>query len=539
VRVALTLSVCLVLAACEAGSLFGPDQDGPQIRSRSIHPVTHAADTIIVGRPSDVILLDPARITDNESVEVSDQIYDKLLNYRPGSNEVGPGLATAWKTSEGGRVWTFELRRGVKFHDGTPFNADAVVFSFERQRDPFHPFYRADYQYWSGTYGNILEIEAIGEFTVRISIEEPYAPFEANIAMFPVSIVSPTAVVKWGDEYGEHPVGTGPFRLVSWEKNERIVLEANEDYFAGKAAIRRLVFQTIPDARQRLVALESGAIDIAYSILPEELQFVVLHPDLELHRTPANNVTYLAMNTTHPPFDDVRVRRAANLAINKEPIVKLNYQGQAVAAEGPLPPTQWGYHKLEDPYPYNADKARELLAQAEADGRFDRKRTYTLYVPSTPRPYLPDPRGVSRVLQANLSDVGIKTHLVIAPFTEHLESVRNGAHDLCLLGWVGDNGDPDNFLYVLFDRDNTTPGIARNVSFMRDAELHGLLSWAQQSQDREERQHYYARAQKLIHEQAPWVPLAHSQVNVAAWRDLEGIVISPSSILNYRTVARQ
>jgi peptide/nickel transport system substrate-binding protein len=534
------LLVCLfAVTACDAGGVFNPLDRGPTTRTRSIRPVTHDAETIIVGRPGDAISLDPALVTDNESVEIAEQLYDKLLNYRAGTNEVEPGLATSWETSDGGRVWTFHLREGVRFHDGTPFNADAVVFSFERQRDPFHDFYRDDYQYWKGTYGNILEIQALDPYTVRISIEEPYSPFEANMAMFPVAIVSPTAVRKYGADYGEHAVGTGPFKLVRWERNERVVLARNPDYWGGAPEIERLVFQTIPDARQRLIALEGGALDIAYSILPEELQFVELHPDLDLHRTPANNVTYLAMNTTHPPFDDVRVRRAANYAINKEPIVKLLYQGQAIAAQGPLPPTQWGYHELVQPYQYDPPKARELLGEAEAEGRFDGSRTYTLYAPSTPRPYVPDPAGVARALQANLADVGIKTQLVMQSFNEHIADARTGAHDLCLLGWVGDNGDPDNFLYVLFDANNTTPGSARNVAFLRDDALHGLLSWAQQESDREQREHYYARAQDLIHETAPWVPLAHSQVNVAARLDLGGLVISPSGIISYKGVLRE
>jgi len=532
--------LCLwMAAACDAGGLFSPLEKGPTTRTRSIRPVTHDADTIIVGRPGDAISLDPALVTDNESVEIAEQLYDKLLNYRPGTTEVVPGLATAWETSEGGRVWTFHLRRGVRFHDGTPFDAEAVVFSLERQRDPFHEFYRDDYQYWKGTYGNIQEIEALDPYTVRIRIEEPYAPFEANMAMFPVAIVSPTAVRKWGRDYGEHAVGTGPFKLASWAHDERIVLVRNPDYWGEVPSIKRLVFQTIPDARQRLVALEAGAIDIAYSILPEELQFVELHPDLQLHRTPADNVTYLAMNTTHPPFDDVRVRRAANYAINKEPIVKLLYQGQAIAAQGPLPPTQWAYHELAEPYGYDPPKARELLAEAQADGRFDPERTYTLYAPSTPRPYVPDPQGVARALQANLADVGIKTQLVMQSFNEHIADARKGVHDLCLLGWVGDNGDPDNFLYVLLDENNTTPGSARNVAFLRDAALHGLLSWAQQEGDREQREHYYARAQRLINELAPWVPLAHSQVNVAARLDLAGLQISPSGIISYKGVRRE
>lgn len=532
----LALSVALA-AACDAGALLGSSGDDdvprPGITARE------DPDTIIVGRPRDASSLDPALVSDNESVEIAEQLYDKLLNFKPGTAEVEPGLATSWTSSEGGRVWTFHLRRGVKFHDGTPLNARAVVFSFERQRDPFHPFHRDDFQYWHNTYQNVVEIEAIDDYTVRIAIDEPYAPFLANMAMFPVAIVSPAAVEKWGDDYGDHPVGTGPFRFASWTKGDRIVLERNPDYWGGAPRSARIVFRAIPDGRQRLIALEGGAIDIAYSILPQELQFVELHPELVLHRTPANNVAYLAMNTTHAPLSDLRVRRAINHAIDKEPIVKLVYQGEAVPANGPLPPTQWAYHELPQPYEADPPRAAALLAEAAQAGAFQPEREITLYVPSDPRPYLPDPIGVARVVRAQLAAVGVNTRLVVQPFADHLEDVQRGVHDICLLGWTGDNGDPDNFLYVLFDSNNTVPGVARNLAFIRDPELHGLLTWAQQSEDRDDREKYYARAQELIHELAPWVPIAHSQVSVAARADITGVVISPMTTLSYRSVARE
>lgn len=502
--------------------------------SGNLHRDLH---TVIVGRPSDAINLDPARVTDNESVEVAEQIYDKLVTYHPSSDSIEPALATSWESSDRGRIWTFHLREDVTFHDGTPFTADAVVFSLERQRDPRHPYHRADFFYWQNTYRNIEKVEAIDPHTVRVTIMSRYAPFLANLAMFPVSIVSPAAVKKWGDKYGRHPIGTGPFRFVSWDTG-RIVLERNPDYWGGAPTIERLVFQTIPDDRQRLVALESGAIDLAYSILPKELQFVELHPELALYRRPANNVTYLAMNTTHKPFDDVRVRHAFNYAINKEPIVKLAYQGMALPAAGPLPPNQWGHHDVATRYPYDPARARELLAEAAADGVFDPSQVFSLYVSAAPRPYLPDPESVARVIHANLADVGVHTKLHIQPFAEHLDSLRKGTHDLALHGWVSDNGDPDNFLYVLFDKDNTTPGRARNVAFFRDPVLHGLLILGQTSESRQEREQIYARAQELIAKMAPWVPIAHSQIVIAARRDIAGIRITASHVY-YRDVRRR
>ena len=532
--IALALAAEL-LGACDLASL-GETSGGPAVLTGRAG--TRDPEILIVGRPEDAVYLDPARPTDNESVEVLEQIYDPLIRYRPGSMTLEPGLASSWEVSPDGRRWTFHLVHDVRFHDGTPFDADAVVFSLERQRDPRHPFHRDDFLYWENLYRGVQEVEKIDDYTVAITIERSYAPFEANMAMFPVAIVSPTAVARYGDEFPFHPVGTGPFRFVSWERGSRIVLERNPDYWGRAPAFAKLVFQVIRDARQRLVALESSAIDIAYSILPEELQFVALHPNLRLHETAANNVSYLAMNTLKPPFDNVEIRQAVNYAINKEAIVKLVYQGLAVPADGPLPPNQWGYHRVREPYAYDPDRARAMLRAAAAAGRFDSQRTYTLYVPSTPRPYLQDAEGVGHVLQANLDDVGLKVDLIYQPFRLHSQSIAMGEHDLCVMGWVGDNGDPDNFLYVLLDRDNTVPGLARNVAFFRDSDVHYTLVQAQESDDRLDRERLYMKAQELIHQQAPWVPLAHSQVAVAARDDIGGMLLNPTGHVTYKDVRR-
>lgn len=539
-RVAL-LFLALVVA-CDGGILGGGSDETHS--GSAVHRRLHRdLNTLIVGRPTDAISLDPGRPSDNESVEVINQIYDRLIHTTPGTSNVEPGLAVKWKSLDMGRIWEFELRQGVKFHDGTPFNADAVVFSFERQRDPFHPFHRNDFQYWANMYRNIVRVEKVDDFKVRIHIEGPYAPFLANLSMFAVGIVSPTAVAKHGksDGFSSHPVGTGPWRFKSWDKGERIVLEHNTEYWGGVPPMERMVFQVIKDPRQRLIALESGAIDIAYSVLPEELQFVELHPGLVLHKVAANNVAYLAMNTRRQPFDDVRVRRAANYAVNKEPIVKLLYQGLAIPANGALPPANWGYFEVKQRYGYNPAMARQLLGQAQTEQRFDPEATLSLYVPTDPRPYFSNPERIGRVLQANLAAVGIKTRLVLQPFRKHIKDVQAGKHDLCLLGWVGDNGDPDNFLYVLFHRENTAKGLARNVAFYTDPDnngINGLLTVAQESMDRADRKRYYAQVQEILVSEAPWVPLAHSQVVVATRNDIGGVVINPSSQLDYRNVRR-
>jgi peptide/nickel transport system substrate-binding protein len=341
--------------------------------------------TLVIGRPSDAISLDPALPTDNESAEVIFQVYETLVEWEPGTSTVAPGLATSWEVDESGTVWTFELAHGVRFHDGTAFDADAVVFALERQRDPAHPYHRDDFQYWPNSFKNIQKVEKVDADTVRITIERPYSPFLANMAMFPVSIVSPAAVALHGADYGEHPVGTGPFVFVGWDKQERIVLRRNDDYWRRDRvpSLERLVFETIEDPRQRLIALESGAIDLAVSILPEELQFVELHPGLVLHETPANNVAYLAMNMDDPTLASIEVRRAISHAINKDAIVQLAFGRTATPASSPLPPGMWSYHKPRATYPYDPAAARQLLAQAQAAGAWDPATVLTFYAPST------------------------------------------------------------------------------------------------------------------------------------------------------------
>jgi peptide/nickel transport system substrate-binding protein len=532
---ALTLAFLGGLPACEVPDLVvgaGAGVDEHRIGNR-------APDTLVIGRANDALTLDPALATDSESAEIIFQIYETLVQWDPGTASVVPGLATAWRVDASGRVWTFELARGVTFHDGTPFDADAVVFSFERQRDPRHPFHRADFQYWPNSFRNIRRVEKVDADTVRITIERPYAPFLASMTMFPVSIVSPAAVARAGDAFGREPVGTGPFVFERWDPGERIVLRRNPRYWRRDQvpAMERIVFALIEDPRQRLIALESGAIDLAVSILPEELQFVELHPGLVLHQAAANNVAYLAMNLDRPPLGVPAVRRAIAHAINKEPIVRLKFQGVGIPADGPLPPTQWGYHKARATWPYDPGAARRLLAEARAAGTWDPETTLRLYVPSQPRPYLPSPERVARAIQANLADVGIRVELVVQPFGDHLASTRSGVHDLCLLGWVGDNGDPDNFLKQ-FDRDNTVPGSAINVAFYRDGLVDALLEQAQETDDRLERERLYARIQEQIAEDVPWVPLAHTLIAIAARDDITDLIINPTGQTIYRAVRR-
>jgi peptide/nickel transport system substrate-binding protein len=491
----------------------------------------HAEVTIIVGRGRDAVNLDPARVTDSESQEICEQVYDHLVRFRltggdPSGGDIEPALATSWQQSPDGKVWTFHLRKGVEFHDGTQFDADAVVFSFERQRDPRHPAHHKDFKYWENTFRNIERVEKVDRYTVRFTIERPYAPFLANLAMAPVSIVSPVHAVS-GEGLVRHPIGTGPFKFVRWS-SDGVVLRANPSYWGGRPRIDTLVYRTIPDPRQRLVALEGEAIHVAYGISPGDLPYVRLHPDLELHEAAPYNVAYIAMNTEPLPFDDVRVRRAVNHAVNKQPIVRLLYQGLGTPAIGALPQNMWGFEPNARQYPYDPQKARALLAEAG----YDATRRPRFYVMREDRPYLPQPERVAEIVRKNLHEIGMEVEIVTNTFARHLEVTGAGAHDLAMRGWTSDNADPDNMLYFLLASENAHPG-GQNVAFYRKAFVQGQLVWARESSDKSRREEYYRAAQRMIAEDAPWVPLAHARIPVAARRDLRGFRVAPSGSIYY------
>ena len=515
----------LAAAACDAGP-------------RTLH---HRRDpgTLVVAQAADVTGLDLTRVLDNESLEVGEIVFEGLARWRPGSTDVEPGLATGWEVSSDGLRWTFHLRAGVVFHDGTPLDADAAVFSFERVIDPHHPSYLAtdDAGHWRLLLKDVRRVRAVDPLTIEIEVARPYAPLLGDLALFP--IVSPAAVRRWGSEFMRHPVGTGAFAFATWDPGQQVVVERFARYWGARPALDRIVFRVVVDARQRLVDLQSGSVDLAAAILPDEQSFVELHPDLVLPHVPSNNVSYLAFNLSHRPFDDLRVRRAISHAIHKEPLVKLAYQGRASAAESALPPDHWGHHEPRTRYDYDLAVGRELLDEAITAGVFDPVKVYRLYAPTTPRPYLPQPERVAHYFQAALSQLGVRVDLILQPINQHRASVARGEHDLALFGWIGDTGDPDNFLYVLFHSDNAVPGDARNVAFYRNPEVDRLLVEAQTVSDQPSRSARYAQVQDLVSDDAPWVPIAHAELVVAVRAELDQVILSPLGHPLYAMIRRK
>ena len=492
--------------------------------------------TLIFGRGGDSITLDPARIEDGESAKVCDMLYDTLVQYTGSTTDLEPALAESWERSADRLTWTFHLRQGILFHDGTPLNAEAVIFSFTR---PFTLFRNIQEEF-------IDQIIALDPFTVQIQLKTPYAPFISTLAGTSFSIVSPTAAANFGDDFGNNPVGTGPFKFVQWDRNDKIVLTSNETHWAGKPALDRLIFRSIPDNAVRLVELQKGNLHAMEFPNPDEIPLIQGDPSLGLLMQPSLNIGYLAMNMEKPPFDDLKVRLAINHGINKTEIVQHLYQGLGIPAKNPIPPTLWGYDNSIEDYTYDPELAKQLLAESGYPDGFET----TLWALPVPRPYIPDGRSLAAAIQSDLQNIGIEAEIVTYDWATYLEKTANGEHDMAMLGWIADTADPDNFFYLLSIPAAEKP--AYNISFYRNDELQDILERARMITDQGIREFernlglrgidrvgaklrtdqdvriaLYQQAQAIVHRDAPWVALAHAQRILVIDSSVKNLRLSP------------
>ena len=494
--------------------------------------------TLTFGSGADAVTLDPADATDGESVKAIANLFDTLVRYKEGSTEVEPCLATAWSFSEDKLTWTFTLREGVTFHDGTPCDAEAVAFTFERQRDERHEFHQGEFVYWHDQFSVVKKVEAKDPRTVVFTLERPYVPFLANLAMFTASVVSPTQFRKLkesGGRFEAQPVGTGPFKLKEWRRGEALVLEAYDQHWAGRPALDRLVFRTIPDNTSRLNLLLKGDLDMVDGLNPSDVAALEGAQGVKLLREPGMNVAYLAMNTLKPPFDQPEVREAVALALDLDQVAKTLFEGLAVPAANMLPPMVPGHHAGLKPRAPDREKAKALLAEAGVAAGTEVK----LWTMTNPRPYMPQPDKLAQYVKGALKQVGLEVTIVPKEWASYLQEIQNGEHQMCFMGWIGDNGDADNFLYVLLDKENTTPGSASNYAFYRSDAVHELLVGARGEFDLARRAKLYEQAQELIHRDVPTVPLVHNENKVALRDRVTGFRLHPTGLLRFHPVTVQ
>lgn len=485
-----------------------------------------AGGTLIFGRGGDSVALDPAAVTDGESFTVTKNVFDTLLDYGDDNTNVQAALATDWNVSEDGLTYTFELLENVKFHDGTDFNADAVVFNFDRWmngKEAGFYYYQSMFGGFKGDDGHVIkDVIATDDFTVEITLNRPQAPFLQNIAMNPFAIASPAAIEKFGDKFGENPVGTGPFVFQEWKRNDKIVLVKNENFWLeGYPKLDSVIYRAIPDNSARLNALISGELDLVDGVSPNDVQMIEDNADLQTMFRPSMNVGYLGLTSNREPLNNKLVRQALNHAVPKQDLIDSFYAGQAEPAKNPMPPVIAGYNDDIEPYEYDLDKAKALLKEAGYEDGF----TMELWAMPVPRPYMPDGQKVAEVLKNNFAKIGVEAEIKTYEWATYLEKARAGEADSFLLGWTGDNGDADNFLYVLLDEDNIG---SNNYAYFKNDEVHDLLIEAQSIPDLDQRNELYRQAQVIIHEEAPWIPLVHSNPALAAQNYVKGFIPHPT-----------
>ncbi len=491
-----------------------------------------APEAFVFARGSDAQKLDPADVDDGESVNTLAQICEGLVRFKSGTLEVEPALAERFEISEDGLTYTFYLREGVRFHDGTALDAEAALFSFERQMDPEHPGHLpgSNFQYWNYLYQEIERVEAVGEMTVRFHLREPNAALLRSLAIFPAYLVSPAAFEEFGAEAVRNPVGTGPYRFVRWLPNESILLERNDDYWGEKAEFARLVFRVVPENTVRVLELQTGRVHGIDGVQPAELAGLENDSRFEIYREPGMNVGYLSFSGFSDRLKEAEVREAIGMAIDRETLAEVALDGTGRVAEYPLPPGFPGAPENPDVLPYDPERAREILA------RFPEvtERPITLHAMTAPRAYFPDSVRAASLIRSDLERVGLRVEIVARDFKTHLDILRNGEYEMALIGWIGDNGDPDNFLSLFFGSWAAEKGSATNFSFYENPEMDALLLAGRRETDAEKRQEIYEKVIGIWRRDLPIVPLVHGENIVVMRSEVEGFRLQRTGDLRLR-----
>ncbi len=480
-----------------------------------------AAKTLVYCSEASPENFSPSVNTTGSTFDATEPIYNNLVAFERGGTLVVPALAERWTVSPDGKEYTFFLRKGVKWQSNKNFkptrdmNADDIVFMIERQWKEANPYFKVtspNHSYFTdmGLDKLLKTVEKVNDMTIKITLNNPDAPFLSNLALQYAGVQSKEyadAMLKAGtpEKIDQEPVGTGPFFLVQYQKDAIIRYKAFPEYWGGKAKIDDLIFAITPDASVRWAKLQKGECHVMPYPNPADLDAMKKDPKVTVLEQPGLNIGYLAYNTTKKPFDDVRVRKAVNMAINKKAIIDTVYLGSAVPAINPIPPSMWSYNKSIKDDAFNPEEAKKLLAAAGLGGGF----TTDLWAIPVQRPYNPNGKRIAELMQADLAKVGIKAEIVSFEWGEYRKRMQAGEHQMGMLGWTGDNGDPDNFLHTLLGCDAANSG-GSNVAKFCYKPFEDLVQKAKVTTDVKERTQLYEQAQVIFKEQAPWFTIAHA-----------------------------
>jgi dipeptide transport system substrate-binding protein len=479
----------------------------------------------------------PAINTTGTSFDAARPVYNRLTEFKRGTTEVVPGLAESWEVADGGKTITFHLRKGVKFHsmkDFKPtrdFNADDVLFSINRQWKPDNPYYKVSggkYDYFDDMdMAKLLDsVEKTDDYTVVMRLKTPNVAILANLAMDFMAIGSAEYadfLLKKGapEQFDQAPVGTGPFSFVAYQKDSVIRYKANKDYYGEKPLVDDLVFAITPDATARYAKLKAGECHINAYPRPADLEEMEKDSSLKVINAPGLNVAYWAFNNTKPPLDKKEVRQALSMAIDRDAIVKDVYLGAGSKASTLIPPTMWSYDDKIPDTPYDPEKAKAMLAAAGVTTPLD----IDLWYQPVQRPYNPNGKRIGEMMQADLAKIGVNAKLVTFEWGEYRKRMNAGDDITGQMGWTGDNGDPDNFFFLLGCPGGKPAG--QNHPKWCNAEFNDLLEKARVIADQAERAKLYQRMQEIEHDEAPSLLVAHSIVFEAMRSNVTGYKQSP------------
>jgi dipeptide transport system substrate-binding protein len=511
-------------------------------------PMAQAATTLVYCSEASPAGFDPSQYTSGTDFDASaETVFNRLTQFKRGGTEVEPGLATRWEVSTDGLTYTFHLRDGVKFHTtdffkpSRDFNADDVLFTFNRLLDadsPFRKAYPSESPYFTdmGLNTTIKSVDKLDDHTVRFNLNNVDAAFVQNLAMSFASVQSAeyaAQLLKEGkaEDINQKPIGTGPFVFKRYQKDSQIRYVANKQYWKPEdVKLDNLVFAITPDAASRLQKLKAGECQVSGYPRPSDIEVMKQDPNLRVLQQAGFNLGFLAYNVTHPPLDQLKVRQALDMAIDKPAIIKAVYQSAGQLAQNALPPAQWSYDPSIKDAPHDPTKARALLKEAGiAPGT-----TINLWAMTVQRASNPNARMSAQMIQQDWEKVGIKANIVSYEWGEYIKRAKNGEHDAMIYGWTGDNGDPDNWLGVLY---SCAAVKGSNYAKWCNPAYDKLVQLAKISSDREQRIKWYQQAQKILKEQVPITPIANSTVFQPLRKEVKDFKISPFGLTPFYGVS--
>ena len=495
---------------------------------------TAGSGIFVVALDGPVLTLDPAQITELSSARVASQIYETLVQYNSESGAVEPLLAESWSVSENGLVWTFVLRKGITFHDGTPLNADAVVQNFNRWMDTANPYHRGDFDYWQILFGGfrgsgsvVRSAEQMDDLRVSVTLEQPWSPLLSDLTLFPFSIVSPAALRSDVDNVRRLPVGSGPFRFSQWKNDSEVVLTANDRYWAGQPKLGGVRFLIMPDQTARIAALRAQQVHLVEGSDAAGVEQARKMPGVKVILRPSQTVVSLSINQKATPFDDSRVRAAIARSINRQALVTDAYAGMAQVAEQFVPPGIAGADRGLTALTYSVEEARMQLEQSGFAGTI----VTQLWYPAKPQPSLPNPRTMAESIAHDLQAIGIAVSVLGSDWPTYQRRSLDGGFPLYLQAWTGDSPDADSFLSGLFASDS----VARSIGYANPqlkttlADARTLSTWPQ-------RLPQYQQAAAIVRNDMPRIPLVHPLDPVLLAGSVAGFVPSVLGVESYRGV---